>query len=42
MTCKGEVKSSDYCGFGANGSIGIVIKGINRVLSGKCVHRGHL
>ena len=42
MACEGEVEGSDYCGFRTNSGIYVVLRGVNRILSGKGVRWGHL
>ena len=41
MACEGEVEGSDYCWFGTDGSICVVIRGVYEVSTGEGIRRGH-
>ena len=42
MTCEGEVESSDYRGFGTDGGVCVVIRGVYEVTTREGIRRGHL
>ena len=42
MMCEGKVKSLDNYWIRDNGSINVVVSGVNKVFLGKGISRGHL
>ena len=41
MTCEGEIEGPNHCRFRTNGSVGVVLRGVDSVMSGKSVCWSH-